>query len=285
MAWYRTGTVAITNGALAVTGSGTNFIANVQAGDAILLPDGRIYEVAAITSATALTLASVYLGITASGQAYAIVPTRGLVQRLIQQIQTWNDAQQGYIDGPLAGRFGNGSASLPALAAAADVDTGMFFPAANTLAWATGGVERLRLSSSGLQANSGSGLSQVYSRANLLGTVSQASGVPTGAIIERGSNANGEYVRWADGTQICTISALATSGSTDTMWMFPAAFTYPADPGRPVVMGTVPTTVANGYRLLIGGLASGSSILVNAVNTSNARVATVVNLTAMGRWF
>jgi len=40
--------------------------------------------------------------------------------------------------------------------------------------------------------------------AKILGTVSQLEGLPTGAIIERGSNDNGEYVRFADGTQICT---------------------------------------------------------------------------------
>ncbi|WP_176038778.1 hypothetical protein [Brucella tritici] len=40
----------------------------------------------------------------------------------------------------------------------------------------------------------------------IVGTVSQAGGVPTGAIIERGSNANGEYVKYADGTLICTRS-------------------------------------------------------------------------------
>lgn len=45
---------------------------------------------------------------------------------------------------------------------------------------------------------------EVFGKRNILGTVSQASGTPTGAIIERGSNANGEYVRFADGTQICT---------------------------------------------------------------------------------
>ncbi|MCP3177314.1 hypothetical protein MJO47_09405 [Desulfuromonas sp. KJ2020] len=39
--------------------------------------------------------------------------------------------------------------------------------------------------------------------ADILGTVSQSGGVPTGAIIERGSNANGEYVKFADGTLIC----------------------------------------------------------------------------------
>lgn len=33
--------------------------------------------------------------------------------------------------------------------------------------------------------------------AAIAGTVSQSGGVPTGAIIERGSNANGEYVRYA----------------------------------------------------------------------------------------
>ncbi|WP_234844803.1 pyocin knob domain-containing protein, partial [Sinorhizobium meliloti] len=37
----------------------------------------------------------------------------------------------------------------------------------------------------------------------VVGLVGQSSGIPTGAIIERGSNANGEYVRFADGTQIC----------------------------------------------------------------------------------
>ena len=39
--------------------------------------------------------------------------------------------------------------------------------------------------------------------ADILGVVSQSSGAATGSIIERGSNANGRYVRFADGTQIC----------------------------------------------------------------------------------
>ncbi|EPX75423.1 DUF2793 domain-containing protein [Salipiger mucosus] len=44
----------------------------------------------------------------------------------------------------------------------------------------------------------------VYGPGNLLGPVSQQAGQPAGAVIERGSNANGDYVRFADGTQICT---------------------------------------------------------------------------------
>ena len=56
-----------------------------------------------------------------------------------------------------------------------------------------------------------------------------------GAIIERGSNANGEYVRWADGTQVCWqkeslegISITNASGnsyrSNPITWTFPAQF-------------------------------------------------------------
>lgn len=48
-------------------------------------------------------------------------------------------------------------------------------------------------------------------RVPILGAVSQSGGAPTGSIIERGSNANGRYVRFADGTQICWG---ATSGRT-----------------------------------------------------------------------
>jgi hypothetical protein len=48
------------------------------------------------------------------------------------------------------------------------------------------------------------GWENIYHTGNLLGTVSQSSGVPTGAVIERDSNSNGEYVKFADGTMICT---------------------------------------------------------------------------------
>lgn len=43
-----------------------------------------------------------------------------------------------------------------------------------------------------------------YDQSTVLGPVSQSGGEPTGALIERGSNANGEFVRFADGTQMCT---------------------------------------------------------------------------------
>lgn len=74
---------------------------------------------------------------------------------------------------------------------------------------------------------------------DILGTVSQSGGVPTGAIIERGSNANGRFVRFADGTQICTNminfgpantsvgNIFSTSG--EATWTFPAGFITSVD--------------------------------------------------------
>ena len=49
-----------------------------------------------------------------------------------------------------------------------------------------------------------------YKKANILGAVSESGGAPTGAIIEHGSNSNGEFVKYADGTMICTTVAVTT---------------------------------------------------------------------------
>ncbi|MBJ2151031.1 DUF2793 domain-containing protein [Paracoccus sp. IB05] len=82
--------------------------------------------------------------------------------------------------------------------------------------------------------------SQVFARNNILGTVSQSGGVPAGAVIERGSNANGEYIRYADGTQICWRNGISTpnvstalgSGFTSAAvtWTYPAVFVTGSTP-------------------------------------------------------
>ena len=45
----------------------------------------------------------------------------------------------------------------------------------------------------------------------------------SGYIIESGSNANGNYVRFADGTQWCSVSVFITTGTIRSL-TFPAAF-------------------------------------------------------------
>jgi len=62
---------------------------------------------------------------------------------------------------------------------------------------------------------------KIYHTGNLLGTVSQSGGVPTGAVIEAGSNANGSYTKFADGTMICRSEGASVHTST---WSIPNKF-------------------------------------------------------------
>jgi hypothetical protein len=83
-----------------------------------------------------------------------------------------------------------------------------------------------------------------YRRANILGTVSQAGGVPTGALVQYISNSNGEAWRYAGGMQICTHSQSDTTAPTTAdgslyrsegaTWTYPASFAAP-----PAVDGAV----------------------------------------------
>lgn len=66
---------------------------------------------------------------------------------------------------------------------------------------------------------------ELFHAGNLTGTVSQVGGVPTGAVIESGSNDDGDYVRFADGTQICTSEVAVDVTSTGSQtWDFPMPF-------------------------------------------------------------
>ncbi|MGL4755446.1 MAG: hypothetical protein ACRCXB_24050, partial [Aeromonadaceae bacterium] len=49
-------------------------------------------------------------------------------------------------------------------------------------------------------------VSRHYHTGNVVGVVNILNGVPSGSIIERGANANGEYIKFADGTMICCLS-------------------------------------------------------------------------------
>jgi hypothetical protein len=125
----------------------------------------------------------------------------------------------------------------------------------------------------------------------MVGTVAQASGVPTGAIIERGSNAQGEYTKFADGTMICAgqlvASALAISTayqggfrSAGVSWTFPASFV-----AAPLGLTAIPhfdtavSVLRNGF-----GSTTGNSIVLTAV-ASQAAADRTISLCAIGRWF
>lgn len=202
----------------------------------------------------------------------------------------------------------DGSAAVPSLSFTADADTGFARLGANILAMIAGGVERLRATASGIQITgllsgtavvqsttdttagrvltTGAGPDQAFRRGNILGTVSQSGGVPTGAVVQRGSNANGEFVRFADGTQICTFTApgVDTTSATGALfqhtnalaWTYPIAFATP-----PVVSGGAGRT----DRWLAINAPSSGSVGYRVLAVSSSATTSTPSLTAVGKWF
>jgi hypothetical protein len=125
-----------------------------------------------------------------------------------------------------------------------------------------------------------------FHQGSLLGTVSQSGGVPTGKVIERGSNANGEYVRFADGTQICTAIAAGVDAATAAgpiymhsnllTWTFPASFL-----SAPVVAGGG----GNAARWLGINAPSVGSVQYRVFSYASSGTLSLPGLTAIGRWF
>ena len=79
MSQYKTeksganGTVTVTNGSSMVTGSGTAFLSNVQAGNSFKIQEqNAIYNINAVISDTEIIISPVYAGITASAAKFAI---------------------------------------------------------------------------------------------------------------------------------------------------------------------------------------------------------------------
>ena len=136
-----------------------------------------------------------------------------------------------------------------------------------------------------------------YSTANILAPVGLSSGVPTGGILERGSNANGEYVRFADGTQICQQSA-ATFSYADAdhlafTWTYPAAFVTGSVPIRQVAVSNSNADLTGISIQQIGGLRLGAGVISAAHRLYRAQGAAsfasgnqIANcgLMAIGRW-
>jgi hypothetical protein len=134
-----------------------------------------------------------------------------------------------------------------------------------------------------------------YDNRNILGTVSESSGTPTGAIIERGSNANGEFVRYADGTQICTRGSLVLiqefGDRLNNPWTYPAVFSdAPAFSATVINSPSSNTTIRNNISA-IGPLSTPGTSSLDAYCRLSSTVAdpgdtiTISSLLAIGRWF
>ncbi len=98
MAWYKTGTVSVTNGSPTVTGTLTEFLTHCKVGDIFTIDKARIYEIQSVDSDTQVTLSESYAGSTNAASAYYIIPnfTNSLnaevVARVIDLIDLYEDA-------------------------------------------------------------------------------------------------------------------------------------------------------------------------------------------------
>ncbi|KAB2687513.1 pyocin knob domain-containing protein [Brucella tritici] len=131
---------------------------------------------------------------------------------------------------------------------------------------------------------------RMYSGANIVSTVSQSGGVPNGGIIQRGSNSNGHFTRYADGTQECWRNNLtatpSTSSTCDVAWTFPASFVdddiFGSVTGRS--FGGVPNNMR--YGLPIFSVSSSSTASVGfGSNGEFASSGIDIRVYAKGRWF
>jgi len=138
--------------------------------------------------------------------------------------------------------------------------------------------------------NAFGGWAQLLHSENLLGAVSESGGAPTGAVIERGSNANGEYMRFADGTQICTspdFKDLDVSDPSGAIYRTaePVSWTPPAGFGGAISMSGAVASQGNsrthwGSLRVINSNSIDISVFAPTPVTDRAVRATVI-----GRWF
>jgi hypothetical protein len=282
--YYSAGTVSVSNGSATVTGVGTSWLTNgIRAGD-ILRVRNQSAVIATVNSATSITLDGPWVPATATGSAYSIAR----VDDGLRALQVASDLLATFQSGPANGRFSDGSAATPGVGFAAQTNTGLFRPATSVFALSVNGTERMRATTTGVNITGDLtvGNSVVFRRANVLGAVSHSGGVPTGAIIQRGSNANGEFVRFADGTQICTRTTTASGVTVAAGNVFrsdPVTWTFPAE------FAALPT---------VGGgslSSSGRWVALNALSTAATEIlwigsvsaagSTGAYLQATGRWF
>lgn len=140
-------------------------------------------------------------------------------------------------------------------------------------------------------------------RGNMVGQTSFHGGAPSGAVIEQGSNANGRYIRFADGAQICTTGVIdfgvltdAGAGTYADPWrtdqavaiVWPAAFIAPPAPSWSVWLdqgAIVPAARAVALTPAVAPTATGwASLRCMRFSANNHATRALGQITAVGRW-
>ena len=277
MSQYLAGTANVTNGSATVTGTNTLWLANVTAGDSFTVAgDGVMYYVASVDTDTQVTLSVAYAGATASGAVYAIGTSFTVPD-------SFPEMSQG------------------------DIETATIF---------TRAMRKIQSKFTGIAINTTAEIGQAVSDhvalpdphtqyAELSGGASanftampQVGGDP---IVESGSNSNGEYIKFADGTLI-SIATRETSISSANWSQIGSSGIYKCTIGlfnHPINFSSTPsiyvsgTSSANDFRNLWFSNGMISSFLYDraynpvlyAIGGVPSSTSYAVKVQAIGRWF
>lgn len=279
---YFAGTISVSANGTAVTGVGTAWVANgVQAGD-YLHARGLMIRIGAVVSNTSITLAEGWPGSALSGASYAILYRVDADRYGAGQAQLLNTLASGNLSS-LAGLAGT-AGRVP------------YFAGTNAMAetpltaWGRSLIDDSDVAAFWATIGATSDPAQAFRRGNVVGTVSQSGGVPTGALMEYGSNANGSYLRLADGTQICMIRETMTYSTTATgaifrdattagTWTFPAAFNATPLYAHFSVVGSVAWSACGG---ITASAMSGRTVFSSIALSGTSIMSTSI---AVGRWY
>jgi hypothetical protein len=97
-------------------------------------------------------------------------------------------------------------------------------------------------------------------------------------IVENGSNADGEYIKFSNGTMICQIFTVSTGGSGEATWTFPFTFA-----NTNIVISGTPLG-QNRYITPGSGVTSTTVASFRAYITGGALTTIDCHLSAIGRW-
>lgn len=136
-----------------------------------------------------------------------------------------------------------------------------------------------------------------YDTNNIVGPVSNDAGLPSGAIIENGTNANGRYTKFADGTLICSFSRSDGSGiaseTTGAVYRSSESFSFPDFPHSfitaPIVVCDFSHENGYGHWGVKGGIATasnpGGGYQYYSARPFNAAASLRMSYVAHGRWY
>lgn len=296
--YYDTGTISLTNGSAVVTGTGTGWQTALITGGVVYpqAAGGNPLPVKSVDSNVQITAAIAWTGATGTF-SYAIARQDDVNQvlRNAQALSTYltrldNDALSALASlEPAVNK-------LPYFSGDATADLTTLSEFARTILDDANGATVYQTLGQVPVAQIRNDLSpdKAFRRGNIVGSVAQISGVPTGAMIESGANANGSYVRFANGTQMCwrasggaTISEQAGGVFVNgpALGPFPWAAAFSAPPHEFITSHKLAAPLSHSWSAPTSRPTATETSGVQMFRSSASTDAFYVEFFAIGRWF